>query len=78
MGVIPDAEMRKARGHIHSILDPIWKSKRLERRHIYAQLTKILGRQYHTGDLRTLDEARMIYRAVRALARELTPKNESD
>jgi hypothetical protein len=72
IGCIPDQPMRKARGHIHAILDPIWKGKRLSRNHIYARLTEKLGRQYHTGELRTLEEARMIYRAVQAIEKELT------
>lgn len=72
LGCIPDPPMRDARNHIHALLDPIWRSKRLSRRHCYARLTEILGRQYHTGELRTLDEAKMIYRAVQEIAREVS------
>ena len=69
LGVIPTAEMKNARRHIHAILDPIWQNGRLSRGYIYARLTKTLGREYHTGDLRTLDEARTVYRAVQDIAR---------
>lgn len=69
LGAIPTADLKNARRHIHVILDPIWQSGRLSRRHIYARLTQTLGREYHTGDLRTLDEARTIYRAVQDIAR---------
>lgn len=73
LGCIPDAAMKKARSHIHNILDPLWKRRLIDRRHLYARLTEVLGRQYHTGELRTLDEARTIYRAVQGIARELQP-----
>jgi hypothetical protein len=70
LGCIPTPELRKARGHIHAILDPIWKQRRMDRGQLYKRLTETLGRQYHTADLRTIDECRMIYRAVQAIDRE--------
>lgn len=72
LGVIPNAEMRNARKHIHARLDPIWKEQRMDRRHLYARLTKVLGRQYHTAELRTIDEARMIFAAITAIERGLS------
>lgn len=63
--------MKDARKHIHARLDPIWKEKRMDRKHLYARLTTVLGRQYHTADLRTLDEAREIYRAIAEIQREI-------
>ncbi len=72
LGAIADQPMKEARRHIHHRLDPIWKSRRMDRRHLYARLTAVLGREYHTADLRTIDEARTIYRAVVAIERELT------
>ena len=68
LGCIPGPEMKKARGHIHALLDPVWKSGQFERRELYARLSAVLGREYHTGELRTLDEARTIYRAVQKIA----------
>lgn len=70
LGCIPTPELRKARGHIHAILDPIWKQRRMGRGEIYKRLTDRLGRQYHTADLRTIDECRMIYRAAQEIDRE--------
>lgn len=70
LGVIAGREMKVARQHIHALLDPIWKTGKMKRGHIYARLTETLGRQYHTGELRTLNEARTIYRAVRVIAAE--------
>ncbi len=71
LGCIPDAEMKKARSQIHAKLDPIWKEKRLDRKHLYARLTETLGRQYHTAELRTIEEARMIYRTLVAIDNEM-------
>jgi hypothetical protein len=71
LGVISTPEMKAARQHIHALIDPIWKGGHLPRGHVYARLTAALGRQYHTADLRTLDEARSIYRAGQEIAKEL-------
>jgi hypothetical protein len=69
LGTIPSREMKKARTHIHQLIDPVWRSRRMSRNQIYAHLTSVLGRQYHTADLRTLDEARMIYAAAKAFVK---------
>ena len=53
--------MKRARMEIHKILDPMWKPDRNKRRKIYSALSKFLGRQYHTADLRSIKEARDIY-----------------
>ncbi|MGI4945866.1 MAG: zinc-finger-containing protein [Janthinobacterium lividum] len=71
LGVIPDPAMAQARQHIHALLDPLWQHGRLKRSTVYARLTGVLGRQYHTADLRSLDEARAIYIAVQNIAREV-------
>lgn len=71
LGTIPGPEMRNARRHIHARLDPIWKQHRLDRKDLYARLTTVLGRQYHTAELRTIGEARAVYAAIVAIEREL-------
>jgi hypothetical protein len=72
LGAIPSDEIRQARMKIHQVLDPLWKSGRLRRKKVYSRLTEELGRPYHTGDLRTLDEADAIYRAVQAIEQEIS------
>src|SRR4051812_9276717 len=67
LGVIPTPEMKRARQHIHAILDPLWKSGRLKRGDVYATLHEVLGHPYHTGELRTIQEARVVYKAVRSI-----------
>ena len=65
LGNIPSPELRRARMHIHSLIDPAWESGAVRRKVIYAQLSAALGREYHTAELRTLDEARTVYAAAR-------------
>lgn len=67
LGNLADAEMRNARKHIHQLIDPHWKSGRMPRGLIYAKMTEKLGRQYHTGEIRTIDEARRVYRYAREI-----------
>ena len=68
LGNIPDAPMRNARQHIHKILDPLWKlyKEPYRARHwIYKWLAyKINKEEYHTAEIKTIDEARQIYRLV--------------
>lgn len=68
LGNIPTPELRRARGVIHELLDPIWKSGRMPRGKLYAIVSKQLGYQYHTAEIQTVDEARRVYRVVRDLA----------
>lgn len=70
LGNISTPEIRRARTHIHALIDPAWQSKKFRRHDIYAALSAALGRPYHTGDLRTIDEARLIYRTAARLLRK--------
>lgn len=70
LGNIPTPAIRDARSHIHRILDPLWRGGGMSRRAVYAALSNRLGRPYHTAELRSLEEARDIYRAIRELARQ--------
>jgi hypothetical protein len=70
LGVIPTDAIKAARQHIHALIDPIWKDGRMNRPQIYARLTLALGRQYHTGELRSVEEARTVYREGRLIAAE--------
>jgi hypothetical protein len=68
LGNIPTAELRKARKHIHAILDSLWKSKRFRRKELYGIISDHMGFGYHTAQLRTIEEARSVYRFVKELA----------
>lgn len=72
LGCIPTMEIKNARKEIHKILDPLWKSGRIDRKTLYAAITEHLGWTYHTAKIRSIDEARKVYRFVRQYAEHIT------
>lgn len=68
LGNIPTKEIKAARQHIHRILDPLWKQKKIPRGKLYAKLSRELGYNYHTGEIKTVEEARKIYTIVKTIA----------
>lgn len=70
LGIIVSPKLKIARQEIHKILDPIWKSKKMNRKKLYAAMSETLGWQYHTAMIRTIEEARKVYKAVRAIILE--------
>ena len=68
LGCIPTPELKAARQHIHRILDPIWQSGRMSRRAVYRKVAKAVGvAEYHTAEIRTVEDARRVYRAVQQI-----------
>lgn len=65
LGCIPTPEIKKARQLIHSILDPLWKSGKISRSGIYSKISERVGKSYHTAQIRSIEEAREIYKIVR-------------
>jgi hypothetical protein len=65
LGCIPTPELKSARKHIHRLLDPIWKSGKIGRSALYRKLSDELGWNYHTGNIRSVEEARKVYRLIR-------------
>lgn len=74
LGNIPSSELKSARGHIHALIDPLWKSKKLKRSALYKRMSDKLGWNYHTASLRTLEEARAAYRAGLEIRKEVHSK----
>ena len=64
LGVIPTKQIKEARKHIHDLLDPIWKSGKMKRKELYDKISKELGWEFHTAELRSIDEARKVYRVI--------------
>jgi zinc-finger-containing domain len=64
LGVIANKELKEARIQIHNIIDPIWQGEKMKRGEIYAIISNELGYTYHTGELRSLEEARMVWKIV--------------
>ena len=71
LGCIPTPVIRDARQHIHALIDPAWKAGKVKRKDLYRHLTKQMGRPYHTADIRSLSEARKVYRIAREFLRNL-------
>lgn len=69
LGNIGSPEINRARMHIHALIDPAWKSKRIKRGKLYGYLSNALGREYHTGEIKTVEEARDVYRLAREFLR---------
>lgn len=69
LGCIPNEALRNARRHIHALIDPAWQSGKVERSKLYQYLSDKLGKSYHTADIRTIEEARNVYRLAREFIR---------
>jgi hypothetical protein len=71
LGVIANAELKKARQHIHRLIDPVWEGGKMPRGVLYSKIAKATGRNsYHTSHIRTLEEAREVYRHARDIIRK--------
>lgn len=52
LGCIPTKNIRRKRMAIHSLLDRIWKEKRMTRKELYAEMAKRMGKKaFHVGAL---------------------------
>lgn len=72
LGVIPTPEIKNARQHIHRILDPIWRRGQMTRKELYGEVALRLGvEEYHTAEIRSVGEARDVYRVVQAIRDEI-------
>lgn len=68
LGVIPTPAVKAARQHIHRVLDPLWESGRFRRRALYARIAQEIGiPEYHTAEIKSVEEARQVYRVVLAI-----------
>lgn len=68
LGCIPTNEIKKARQEIHKILDPIWQNGKMGLGEIYGVISKKIGRKYHTAQIRSIDEARQVYKIIKEIA----------
>lgn len=71
LGILATKEMFRARIAIHDLLDPIWKSGIRHRGQVYSHMAKALGYQYHTGEIRTMEEARKVWRIAAEYNKEV-------
>lgn len=71
LGVIANSEIKNARRHIHNLLDPIWKTGKIGRKKCYKLISEELGYEYHTANLKTIDECRTVYRIIQRIKRNI-------
>ena len=67
LGCIATKELKNARQHIHKLIDPIWQSGQMTRKEMYKRLSDELGWKYHTAKIKTIEEARQVYRLARLI-----------
>lgn len=66
LGCIPNKKIMEARRHIHALIDPAWKSGEISRDEIYNYLSEKTGRNFHAANIRTIEEAREIYKLAKS------------
>jgi len=64
LGNIPNKKIKMARMDIHKLIDPLWQAGKMTRGALYAELSEKLGYAYHTGEIKTIEEARKVYKAA--------------
>ena len=72
LGCIPTVEIRNARKSIHAVLDPIWKNGLMTRKSVYSELSKKLGYSYHTANIKTLDQVKLILDEIFKIKESIT------
>lgn len=72
LGIIATKEIKAKRIGLHAIIDPLWKSGKHKRKHIYKWLSNKLGYGYHTGNIKSLEEVS----AVKSLLKEFIKEHD--
>jgi hypothetical protein len=67
LGNIPTPELRAARGRVHAAIDPLFKSGKYKRKHVYDEISKHLGYEFHAASLRSIDEAQRVVDFARSI-----------
>lgn len=57
LGTIPTPELRAMRNKVHAVIDEYWlpECNRGKRKRLYKALSIFLGREYHTGELNSIE-----------------------
>lgn len=64
LGNIPTPELRELRKKIHAVIDPIWREKKGGRGALYAKISASIGHEYHTGEIKSVEEGKLILQIV--------------
>lgn len=71
LGVLATQEIKEVRKKIHATLDPLWKSEKILRGKAYAYISHRIGKEYHSAEIRSVEEGNKIYEIVSNLQKEL-------
>lgn len=72
MGTLATPEILDARKKIHALLDPLWREGFVSRGRAYAFISEALGvESFHAGEIRTIQEARAVYKVILQLEHQL-------
>jgi len=67
LGCLPTPELRAKRSRIHAVLDPLWRNttkRNKTRSELYREISDRIGKQFHTGEIQTEEEADNIFSIV--------------
>ena len=78
LGCIPTPQLKEARKHLHALIDPLWQSGRISRVALYKAISDAVGWKYHTAKTRTVEEARIAYKAVLTIASTLEKRDDHE
>jgi len=67
LGVISTPEIRAARRHIHRLFDEILAEGTITKAELYMAISERIGDHYHTGNIKSVSDARNIYRIARVI-----------
>lgn len=73
LGSLATKEVKLWRMRIHQVLDPLWRSGKIERTHAYARITQALGHPFHAGEIYDTEEGEFVYNLVMQMKKELDP-----
>lgn len=72
LGTIPSKEIKRLRIEIHNkYLDPLWKSGKFKRNDLYKELSQLVCKEYHTGEINDVYTANKVINYLKT-------KNEED
>lgn len=64
LGCIPTPEIKELRKEIHKEIDWLWRDAGIPRKEVYATMSKALGKEFHSAQIKTESEAREVLRVA--------------
>ena len=64
LGTMAKADLREARKKAHSVIDPLWQSKKYKRKTVYLRLKEAFGKEVHIGETKTPEECEEIIKTA--------------